>query len=133
MAVPPPLVSRENLLAWCVVPYDSKHRGPVERVAMLKRLGLTQYVWDWRPEHLKDLPEEIRLSKEAGLTLKLDTGALKQGYLHKIDLGGLRPKDGHRLLGDTAWYQAITFKLPRVEAGNGSRLGPDCCITGRFS
>jgi sugar phosphate isomerase/epimerase len=65
-----PLAARENLLAWCVVPYDSKHRGPAERIAMLKRLGLSQYVWDWRQEHLKDLSEEIRLSKEAGLRMR---------------------------------------------------------------
>jgi hypothetical protein len=65
-----PLAARENLLAWCVVPYDSKHRGPAERIAMLKRLGFSQYVWDWRQEHLKDLPEEIRLSKEAGLRMR---------------------------------------------------------------
>ena len=37
---------------------------------MLKRLDFTQYVWDWRQEHLKDLPEEIRLSKEAGLRMR---------------------------------------------------------------
>jgi len=45
-----------------------------------------------------------------GLTLKLDTGALKQGYLHKIALTGLRTKDGQSLLGGTAWYQAV--KVP---------------------
>ncbi len=30
---------RDNLVAWCVVPFDSKKRGPEERVAMLRRLG----------------------------------------------------------------------------------------------
>jgi sugar phosphate isomerase/epimerase len=45
-------------------------RTPAERIAMLKRLGLTQYVWDWRQQHLKDLPEEIRLARESGIRLR---------------------------------------------------------------
>lgn len=64
------LFAQDNLLAWCIVPYDSKHRGPAERLAMLQRLGFTQYVWDWRAQHLKDLPEELRLSREAGVKLR---------------------------------------------------------------
>lgn len=59
-----------NLLAWCIVPYDSQHRGPEERMAMLQRLGLTQYVWDWRPEHIKDLPEEIAAAGRHGIRLR---------------------------------------------------------------
>ena len=33
------LFARENLVAWCIVPFDAKKRGPAERVAMLKKLG----------------------------------------------------------------------------------------------
>lgn len=68
--VPPALFARENLLAWCIVPFDNQHRTPAERVAMLQRLGFKQYAWDWRKEHLKDLAEEIRLSREAGIRLR---------------------------------------------------------------
>lgn len=71
-AKPPPhtsLFSQENLLAWCIVPFDNLHRTPAERIAMLKRLRFTQYAWDWRQNHLKDLPEEIRLSREAGVRI----------------------------------------------------------------
>lgn len=64
------LFAPENLLAWCIIPYDSLHRTPAERIAMLKRLGFTQYVWDWRPKHLSILPEEIRLAREAGLKIR---------------------------------------------------------------
>jgi len=59
-----------NLLAWCIVPYDSLHRGPEERMLMLQRLGFTQYVWDWRPEHLRDLPEEIAAAGRHGIRLR---------------------------------------------------------------
>jgi len=64
------LFAQDNLLAWCIVPFDNRHRTPAERVAMLKRLGFTQYVWDWRQIHLKDLPEEIRLSRENGVRMR---------------------------------------------------------------
>jgi len=66
----PSLFASENLLAWCIIPYDSLHRTPSERIAMLKRLGFTQYVWDWRPQHLSILPEEIRLAREAGVKIR---------------------------------------------------------------
>lgn len=59
-----------NLLAWCIVPYDSVQRTPAERIAMLKRLGFTQYAWDWRSQHLADLPEEIRQAREGGVRLR---------------------------------------------------------------
>src|SRR5262245_59245051 len=38
-AAKPDLFARENLVAWCIVPFDSKKRGPEERAAMLKKLG----------------------------------------------------------------------------------------------
>jgi sugar phosphate isomerase/epimerase len=64
------LFAPANLLAWCIVPYDSRHRTPAERIAMLQRLGFTQYAWDWRQPHLKDLPEEIKLSRDAGVRIR---------------------------------------------------------------
>ena len=48
-----------NLTAWCIVPFDGKKRGPEERVAMLKRLGLTRYAYDWRAEHLPTFEKEV--------------------------------------------------------------------------
>jgi sugar phosphate isomerase/epimerase len=69
-APPQPLFARSNLLAWCIVPYDSRQRTPAERIAMLKRLGFSQYVWDWRHKHLPDLPQEIRLAREAGIRMR---------------------------------------------------------------
>jgi sugar phosphate isomerase/epimerase len=65
-----PLFSMNNLLAWCIVPYDSLNRTPAQRVEMLQRLGLTQYVWDWRPQHLEDLPEEIAVAKQQGVRIR---------------------------------------------------------------
>jgi sugar phosphate isomerase/epimerase len=64
------LFAPENLLAWCIVPFDNRHRTPTERMEMLQRLGFTQYVWDWRDEHLKDLPEEIRQARAHNIRLR---------------------------------------------------------------
>lgn len=67
---PSPLFQPENLLAWCIVPFDQRLRRPAERIAMLERLGITQYAWDWRDVHLPDLPEELRLAREHGIKLR---------------------------------------------------------------
>ena len=32
------LFDRDNLVAWCIVPFDAKKRGPEARVEMLKNL-----------------------------------------------------------------------------------------------
>lgn len=61
------LFARENLVAWCIVPFDAKRRGPEERVAMLKRLGFSRVAYDWRKEHVPTFEEEIRRYKQAGL------------------------------------------------------------------
>jgi hypothetical protein len=56
---PPNLFARDNLVAWCIVPFDSKKRGPVERVAMLERLGFRRYAYDWRAENLPTFDTEV--------------------------------------------------------------------------
>jgi sugar phosphate isomerase/epimerase len=64
-AAPPPnvpgfdLFARDNLVAWCIVPFDARKRGPEERAAMLERLGFTHYAYDWRKEHLPSFEQEI--------------------------------------------------------------------------
>ena len=54
------LFARQNLVAWCVVPFDSVERTPAQRAAMLKDLGFTQLAYDWRAKHLPTFPDEIR-------------------------------------------------------------------------
>ena len=36
------LFRRENLVAWCIVPFDSQHRTPEQRAEMLVKLGIHQ-------------------------------------------------------------------------------------------
>jgi len=63
------LFARDNLVAWCVVPFDAKKRGPEERVAMLKRLGLKRFAYDWRAEHLPTFDREVGLLQKEGIEL----------------------------------------------------------------
>jgi len=61
------LFAQENLVAWCIVPFDNQHRTPKERIEMLKRLNFSQYAYDWRHQHLDSFPEEIKLAKQNGI------------------------------------------------------------------
>ena len=54
------LFEKDNLVAWCVVPFDNLHRGPVERAVMLNELGFKKFAYDWRDQHLPTFPEEVK-------------------------------------------------------------------------
>ena len=54
----------DNYHAWCIVPYDSKHRTPKQRIEMLKVLGFKSYAYDWRTEHLPEMVNEFKLAIE---------------------------------------------------------------------
>lgn len=53
----------QNLVAWCIVPFDAKRRGPQKRAAMLKSLGLRRIAYDWRDEHVPTFEAEILACK----------------------------------------------------------------------
>jgi hypothetical protein len=63
------LFAKENLVAWCIVPFDNQNRTPAQRIEMLKRLGFTQYAYDWRHQHIPSFAEEIDLAKNAGIKM----------------------------------------------------------------
>lgn len=63
------LLRRDNLVAWCIVPFDAKKRPPEQRAAMLKRLGFQRYAYDWRAEHLPTFEREIVALKHHGIEL----------------------------------------------------------------
>jgi putative heme-binding domain-containing protein len=63
------LFDRSNLVAWCIVPFDSKKRGPEERAAMLERLGFKHFAYDWREEHIPSFDAEMDALKRHGITL----------------------------------------------------------------
>ena len=53
------IFARDNLIAWCIVPFDAARRGPEERAKMLADLGLHQLAYDWRDEHIPQWDEEV--------------------------------------------------------------------------
>jgi hypothetical protein len=92
-----------NVLAWCIVPFDSMHRTPEQRINMLKELGIQRYAYDWRDQHLNEMVHEWALAKENnihidGVWLWLDTrtdtlGKLSPGnerLFQNLDSAGLK-------------------------------------------
>lgn len=61
--------ARTNLVAWCVVPFDSQKRGPEERAAMLDRLGVKRLAYDWRAEHIPSFDPEVAAMRKHGIEL----------------------------------------------------------------
>jgi hypothetical protein len=61
------LFNRGNLVAWCIVPFDSKDRTSAERARMVKRLGLSRVAYDWRDNHVATFEDEILEYKKNGI------------------------------------------------------------------
>jgi len=66
-AVIPANFQRENLVAWCIVPFDAKKRDPRARADMVKSLGLRRVAYDWREENIPEFEQEMLTYKERGL------------------------------------------------------------------
>ena len=63
------LFRRENLVAWCIVPFDSQHRTPEQRAEMLVKLGIHQLAYDYRAEHIPSFDEELDQLKKHDIKL----------------------------------------------------------------
>ncbi len=61
--------ARDNLLAWCIVPFDARKRGPQERAAMLQRLGIGALAYDWRDQHIERFDEELCQLRDHGVEM----------------------------------------------------------------
>lgn len=51
--------NRDRLVAWCIVPFDAKQRGPEARAIMVQGLGMTRVAYDWRDVNVPTFEEEI--------------------------------------------------------------------------
>ncbi|HTH48235.1 MAG TPA: DUF6797 domain-containing protein [Candidatus Limnocylindria bacterium] len=63
------LFAPTNLVAWCIVPFDTKKRGPEERAEMLERLGFTHFAYDWRAEHIPTFDAEVEALQKRHIAL----------------------------------------------------------------
>jgi hypothetical protein len=64
------MFERNNLIAWCFIPpFDNQPRTTSDRIKMLKELGFTKYVQDWRPENLPQLADDIKAYQKNGIEM----------------------------------------------------------------
>ena len=61
------LLDKDNLVAWCIVPFDARRRGPADRAEMVSRLGIRRIAYDWREKDVPDFEQEILQYKQRGL------------------------------------------------------------------
>lgn len=62
-------------------------------------------------EDVKEMPVVKSELLNKGLAIRIDLGGLREGYLHAIDLTGVRSKSGSKVMGGKVWYQVI--KAPK--------------------
>lgn len=62
------LFARTNLMAWCIVPFDAKKRGPEERAVMMEKLGFKHFAYDYRAEHIPTFDTEIAACRKHGVS-----------------------------------------------------------------
>ena len=63
------LFDKDNLLAWCIVPFDAAERSPEERARMMNELGLKLFAYDYRDKHLATFVEEIGILRKHAIEL----------------------------------------------------------------
>lgn len=63
------LFDRSNLAAWCIVPFDAGKRGPEARAAILEKMGVKKFVYDYRAEHIPQWDEELTALKQHNIEL----------------------------------------------------------------
>ena len=61
------ILQPENLVAWCIVPFDASKRGPAARAQMVMDLGLSRVAYDWRDVHVGSFEQEILEYKKRGI------------------------------------------------------------------
>jgi sugar phosphate isomerase/epimerase len=126
----PSVFARENLVAWCVVPFDAAKRGPEARAEMLWRLGFTKLAYDWRAEHVPTFEREILALKEQGVEMFAFWGAHedmfrlfeKHGIAPQVWITVPSPQEGTQ---EAKIASAAKRLLPLVQRtrGLGCKLG----------
>jgi hypothetical protein len=121
-AAQPPAVrdpfAQPNLVAWCIVPFDKKNRGPAERVAMLARLGFKRFAYDWRAQHLPSFDAEVSLLKKAGIELTAVWFPANLGPDAQSLLGVIRKHDVRTQLWVTTGDPAGQEQSEKVDAAS---------------
>lgn len=122
--------ARDNLVAWCIVPFDAGKRGPQARAVMLQDLGIKKVAYDWRQEHIPTFEEEILAYKEHDLEYfafwgwhaSMESLVKKYGITPQIWQTNASPKTGTQ---DEKVKEASERLMPLVEQTHklGLKLG----------
>jgi hypothetical protein len=85
------LFERDNLVAWCIVPFDGKQRTPKQRAEMPDRLGIKHFAYDFMPEHHPTFERELLALKKHGIDL-LSVNSPSPQMLDLLQKYNLRPQ-----------------------------------------
>ena len=123
---PADIFARGNLVAWCIVPFDAKKRGPEERAQMLDRLGIRRLAYDYRAEHIPTFDAELDALKKHGIELTAWWFPATLNDEAKNILAVIARHDAHPQLWITGGGEAVRSpeeQAQRVEA-EAARLRP---------
>lgn len=82
------VLRQDNLVAWCIVPFDAAQRTPAERAQMLQDLAIKRCAYDWREEHVPSFEQEIIEYRKRGIEFFAFWGEHPDAYrlFEKYDL-----------------------------------------------
>jgi len=63
------LFDKQNLAAWCIVPFDAQKRSPEARAEMVAKMGIKKIAYDWRQEHVAEFEREILAYQKHGIEM----------------------------------------------------------------
>ncbi|MDH4477889.1 MAG: plastocyanin/azurin family copper-binding protein [Verrucomicrobiaceae bacterium] len=74
------LFDKQNLAAWCIVPFDAAKRGPEARAEMVAKMGIKKVAYDWRQEHVAEFEREIIAYQKHGIEFFAFWGAHDEAF-----------------------------------------------------
>jgi sugar phosphate isomerase/epimerase len=63
------IYAKDNLVAWCIVPFDAAKRGPEARAEMLADIGVRRLAYDWREKDIPSFGAELDALAKHGVEL----------------------------------------------------------------
>ncbi|MGC4005992.1 MAG: hypothetical protein QM811_23880 [Pirellulales bacterium] len=122
-AIDTKLFAPENRVAWCIVPFDAKKRGPEDRAEMLARLGFTKFAYDYRAEHVPTFDAEVAALKKRKIALAAWWFPTTLNAEARTILDVIERNDVHPQLWVTGGGAAT--KTPDEQAARRGRSGAD--------
>ena len=74
------LFDKQNLAAWCIVPFDKAKRSPEARAEMVAKMGIQKIAYDWRQEHVVEFEREILAYQKHGIEMFAFWGAHDEAF-----------------------------------------------------